>query len=82
MSARNETRGDLRQDEPIYVVQRGLGRERKPLYCIIRHIPAKGKGFFVGEADFRCCDVWREVFGVTEQGCYYTQFYDDPEHLR
>ncbi|KAG9019494.1 hypothetical protein FRB90_001566 [Tulasnella sp. 427] len=35
-----------------------------------------------GELEFRCVDLWREAFRVMDQGCSYTQFYNDPEHLR
>jgi len=33
------------------------------------------------QLEMRCVDLWKDAFAV-EQGCSYTQFIDDPEHLR
>jgi len=68
-------------EEFIYVTQRGIARDRKPIYCIIKNIPSNGRSP-PGELEIRCVDLWRDAFRVLDQGCSYTQFYDDPEHLR
>ncbi|KAG8908509.1 hypothetical protein FRB99_005868 [Tulasnella sp. 403] len=68
-------------EECIYVTQRGMARDRRPLYCIIKNIPSNGRSP-AGELEIRCVDLWRDAFLVLEKGCSYTQFFDDPEHLR
>ncbi|KAG8954491.1 hypothetical protein FRC04_011818 [Tulasnella sp. 424] len=63
----------IETDEFIYVTQRGMAKDRTPL--------PQGRSP-PGELEFRCVDLWREAFRVMDQGCSYTQFYNDPEHMR
>ncbi|KAG8937276.1 hypothetical protein FRC03_006728 [Tulasnella sp. 419] len=67
-------------DVCLYVTQRGMARDRRPLYAIIKHIPPNGR-HAGGELELRCVDLWKDAYAL-DQGCSYTQFLDDPEHLK